>query len=272
MSMAEGPLATPLPEARSGAASAAGDEPPSTMPGPVITDVVDDVHARAPAAEPPVWRRIQLGHPLVKLSMVGGMALGLGGAASLGALPAAALPVTTMANVASASPAPPATASAERTEAVPHDVDEDEQPPPRKGPREARPRRTSHAPDAKAGVTTGYRDGEPVRVTLTIIDGKPVEERTAAAFRKMRAAAQRDGVSLVIVSGFRTMERQRELYADYKAGRGHLAAVPGHSNHQSGLALDLAVSAPKVRAWLEAHAGEYGFRRTVPSEPWHWEH
>jgi LAS superfamily LD-carboxypeptidase LdcB len=67
------------------------------------------------------------------------------------------------------------------------------------------------------------------------------------------------------------MERQKELYADYLAGRGHLAALPGHSNHQSGHALDLAVSGPNVLAWLEAHAADFGFRRTVPKEPWHWE-
>jgi LAS superfamily LD-carboxypeptidase LdcB len=88
----------------------------------------------------------------------------------------------------------------------------------------------------------------------------------------MRAAAQKANVSIVVVSGFRTMDRQRELYADYKEGRGHLAAVPGFSNHQSGQALDLAVQAPKVRAWLESHAADFGFRRTVPTEPWHWEH
>ncbi len=36
-------------------------------------------------------------------------------------------------------------------------------------------------------------------------------------------------------------------YADYKEGRGHLAAVPGFSNHQSGQALDLAVDAGDQR-------------------------
>jgi hypothetical protein len=31
------------------------------------------------------------------------------------------------------------------------------------------------------------------------------------------------------------------------------------------------VREPGVLRWLEAHAREYGFRRTVPSESWHWE-
>jgi LAS superfamily LD-carboxypeptidase LdcB len=243
---------------------------PSAVPGAVSTDVPAATPPAA-AATPAPTHRIELSHPFVKLALLAGMVLGLGVVASLQAPPALA----TSAPASSASAAPSSLVAASspapspETEVVPHDVDDDEQPVrPKSG---SKKRATSHAPDAKAGPTTGYRDGEPVRMNLTIIDGKPVEEKTAAQFRKMRAAAQRDGITLLVVSGFRTMERQRELYADYRAGRGHLAALPGHSNHQSGHALDLAVSAPKVRAWLESHAGTFGFRRTVPSEPWHWE-
>ena len=53
---------------------------------------------------------------------------------------------------------------------------------------------------------------------------------------------------------------------------GHLAAPPGYSNHQSGHALDLNTSARGVYSFLANHGKSYGFRRTVPSEPWHWEH
>lgn len=240
---------------------------PSPVPGAVSTDV--PAAAAAPQA-PARARRVDV-HPFVKLAVLGGMVLGLGVAASLQAPPALATSPALSASAApsSLSAAAPPAVTAEPSEVVPHDVDDDEQP---ARPRSSKARRsTSHAPDAKPGVTTGYRDGEPMRVVLTMIDGKPVEEHTASSFKKMRAAAQRDGVNLAVVSGFRTMERQKELYADYRAGRGHLAAIPGHSNHQSGHALDLAVAAPKVRAWLESHAGSFGFRRTVPSEPWHWE-
>ena len=242
----------------------------SVTPPPTSTEPVTTTDS---AGEP--RRRLDPGHPFVKLAILGLMMIALGGVAALHGEPEA------RALAAAPGPSAPVAASLQASEAmvvpggenVPHDVDDAERAPtPRQGSRSAKRSPTSHAPDAKAGVTTGYQAGEPVRVKLTIIDGKPVEEQTAAAFRKMRAAARRDGVTLQIVSGFRTMDRQRELYDDYRAGRGNLAARPGHSNHQSGHALDLAVSAPKVRAWLEGHAASFGFQRTVPSEPWHWEH
>jgi hypothetical protein len=46
----------------------------------------------------------------------------------------------------------------------------------------------------------------------------------------------------------------------------NLAAAPGYSNHQSGRALDLTVS-----SWLANNAARFGFKRTVPSEAWHYE-
>ena len=90
----------------------------------------------------------------------------------------------------------------------------------------------------------------------------------------MRAAAASDGVTIKVVSGFRTMAEQEYLYGCYKSGtcnNGNLAARPGFSNHQSGHALDLNARDPAVGLWLRAHASAYGFHNTVPSEPWHWE-
>ena len=121
------------------------------------------------------------------------------------------------------------------------------------------------------GPAQGYVDGRPVRIEVTRLDGKPVERHTAAAYRRMYAAAEHDHVILHIVSGFRTMEHQQALYRAYQRGQGNLAAVPGHSNHQSGHALDLNTRAPGVLRWLERNGRRFGFRRTVPTEPWHWE-
>jgi hypothetical protein len=118
---------------------------------------------------------------------------------------------------------------------------------------------------------TGYSGGRPMQICVTEVDGKLVEYRTAEAYVRMKAAAARDGVYLQIVSGWRTMEKQRELYNLYLSGRGNLAARPGYSNHQSGLALDLNTSAAGVHNWLNRNGATYGFRRTVPSEIWHWE-
>lgn len=64
------------------------------------------------------------------------------------------------------------------------------------------------------------------------------------------------------------------LQAAYKAGGGNLAARPGYSNHQGGIAVDVGVggTASAVYRWLAANAGRFGFVRTVKSEPWHWEY
>lgn len=120
--------------------------------------------------------------------------------------------------------------------------------------------------------TTGYQSGSPRSICVATVDGKQVEVNTANAFLAMRAAAAREGVSIYVVSGFRTMEHQRYLYQLYLSGRGNLAAPPGYSNHQNGLALDLNTSDWGVYNWLARNASRYGFRRTVPSEEWHWEH
>jgi hypothetical protein len=62
---------------------------------------------------------------------------------------------------------------------------------------------------------------------------------------------------------------QQHLYGCYihhNCNNGNLAAKPGYSNHQSGRALDLSVS-----SWLVNNAARFGFKRTVPSEAWHYE-
>lgn len=132
---------------------------------------------------------------------------------------------------------------------------------------------TGVAVDAVTGcrAAAGYSHGNRTNICVVSVDGKLVEVRTAQAFGAMRAAARSAGVNIVVVSGFRTMDQQRYLYNLYLSGRGNLAARPGYSNHQSGLALDLNTSSAGVYNWLSRNASRYGFRRTVPSEAWHWE-
>lgn len=122
---------------------------------------------------------------------------------------------------------------------------------------------------------SGYVSGARRAITVVDVDGRPVEINTAARFLEMQADAQAAGVSLYIVSGFRTMEEQQYLYGCYlncDCNNCNLAASPGYSNHQSGLALDLNTSDRGVYDWLARHGAEYGFHRTVPSEDWHWEY
>ena len=121
---------------------------------------------------------------------------------------------------------------------------------------------------------TGYKNGNSFHIDVVTVDGRPVETHTANAYIAMQAKAKRDGITLRVVSGFRTMDEQRYLYGCYVNGNcngGNLAAQPGYSNHQSGHALDLNTSDGGVYSWLQNHGHQFGFSRTVPSEDWHWE-
>jgi D-alanyl-D-alanine carboxypeptidase len=129
-------------------------------------------------------------------------------------------------------------------------------------------------------------DGRPVRLT----------PEAALAWTAMRDAAAADGVTLVPVSGFRSIARQEEIFRA-KLERGETIeavlatiAAPGYSEHHTGRAIDIAVpgllqltedfaGTPAFR-WLEAHARTYGFTLSYPRgnahgfrfEPWHWCH
>lgn len=119
--------------------------------------------------------------------------------------------------------------------------------------------------------------GKPVDVEFVVIDAKGHQLRrdAAEAFMQMRAAAAAAGVELVVESAFRTWAEQKVFYDDFVAGRRKdVAAPPGWSNHQGGTAVDLDTDRGTNDAydWLVANAHLYGFRRTVASEPWHWEY
>ena len=125
---------------------------------------------------------------------------------------------------------------------------------------------------AAARNATGYVAGEKTTIKIVDVDGKDVEAKTAKAFRVMQKAAHKNGVSLGIRSGYRSYQKQAQLYKDYRRGRGNLAAPPGYSNHESGRALDLYVTDHHAYDWLREHAAAFGFHRTVPTEAWHWEY
>ena len=135
------------------------------------------------------------------------------------------------------------------------------------------PRNDALVADARVSTHNAYSAGKSLGpIDVVMLQGKPVEKKTAAAFERMRDAAAKDGVHLQLNSGFRSMEEQQHLYNLYKSGRGNLAAYPGHSNHQSGIAVDINVVSDAAYNWMHKHGPSFGFRRTVPSEPWHWEY
>jgi D-alanyl-D-alanine carboxypeptidase-like protein len=94
----------------------------------------------------------------------------------------------------------------------------------------------------------------------------------------MQDAADNANLQISINSAFRTFQRQAELFALFKAGKGNKAAPAGASNHQHGQAFDLNTGhnvfngTDKIYEWLKKHAPRHGFVRAVSNESWHWEY
>lgn len=156
---------------------------------------------------------------------------------------------------------------------------------------EERKRRLAAAQQNQQGMYQGGGGRVPTSYggKVVVIDGKQLGEvapgkylrkDAAGAFRAMATAFAKAGMgNLGVTAGFRSNARQAYLYRLYKSGRGNLAAPPGKSLHQSGIAVDLNGYGGSTRSkqfqWLLANASKYGFswangRRY--GEPWHWEY
>jgi len=110
-----------------------------------------------------------------------------------------------------------------------------------------------------------------------------------SAYMAMKSAAKKAGHTLYISSGFRDYETQEVIYNRYvandgKANADRYSARPGHSEHQTGLAIDLngvsdSFGDTAAGKWVAAHCHEYGFILRYPKgkeaqtgymyEPWH---
>ena len=119
-----------------------------------------------------------------------------------------------------------------------------------------------------------YANGRAQSVNVVSVgNGQFLRADAATAFKNMQAAAASAGISLSATSGFRTMEQQQELYRKYQAGTGALAAAPGYSNHQNGIAMDIGGVSGRGSAadqWLAANSGRFGFKN-LPAEAWHYD-
>ncbi|MCM3712961.1 M15 family metallopeptidase [Alkalihalobacillus oceani] len=126
----------------------------------------------------------------------------------------------------------------------------------------------------------GYEPDDLVYPDISFIFEEKVEKRlmreeAAEAIEQLFAAAKADGMNLLGVSAYRSYETQKNLFDYYVAQDGEelartYSAVPGTSEHQTGLAIDVVgedVScaaedcfADTVEAkWLEDNAADYGF-------------
>jgi len=126
----------------------------------------------------------------------------------------------------------------------------------------------------------------------TINDGTQylLDAGALASYINMSEAAKKDGIYLKIVSAYRSKEKQTALYNKYSGKYGvteadRFSARPRHSEHETGLALDIYQTQQpfentKEFAWLEKNAYLYGFIIRYPKgkeyltgymyEPWHY--
>jgi D-alanyl-D-alanine carboxypeptidase len=130
-------------------------------------------------------------------------------------------------------------------------------------------------------------DDLPPFPALEVEAGKYLATDAAKSFMRMRDAAKAAGISLPISTAWRDPAWQQRLYdawQAFKSGSGPTAAMaakPGTSLHEKGIALDLSginpaasnYNAPR-RAWLLANAATYNWYNTGAHfrnpEPWHW--
>ena len=126
----------------------------------------------------------------------------------------------------------------------------------------------------------------------TINDGKQhlLADVAYEKYVEMWDAAKKEGLSMMVVSAYRTEDYQRNLYNNNVRTSGKVyadnySARAGHSEHQTGLAIDLGSTYTSFEysaefRWLQNHAHEYGFILRYPKgkewitgyayEPWHY--
>jgi hypothetical protein len=97
-------------------------------------------------------------------------------------------------------------------------------------------------------------------------------------FKAAQAAAKKDGQALYIASGFRSLERQKVLFAQAVKKYGSAAeaskwvAPPLVSHHPWGVAIDVNYPDEPVGAgWLEVNGSKFGLCRVIENEWWHFE-
>lgn len=138
----------------------------------------------------------------------------------------------------------------------------------------------------------------------TLANGHAVDERVYPDLQAMMDAARAQGLSPIICSSYRTQEKQQSLFeaqvnknlaqgcsrAEAEKKAGEWVAVPGTSEHQTGLAVDIVALDYQLldenqektpeQQWFMEHSWEYGFILRYPTdkneitgieyEPWHY--
>ena len=123
-----------------------------------------------------------------------------------------------------------------------------------------------------------------------------VHEDMSNALLKMKEDAKKDGIFLVLLSGFRSINMQKDIFFSLKSIRNQIAserarvsAPPGYSEHSTGFAIDIGDANKRETdfevefentdafIWLINNAAKYHFKlsfnknnKNVDYEPWHW--
>ena len=138
------------------------------------------------------------------------------------------------------------------------------------------------------------------QVELTeLSNGKKVDSRIYPELQEMFNDARAQGYGLFVREGYRTQEEQQQLMdekieayenegkskSEAKKLAEQWVAIPGTSEHQLGIAVDINADTTKsssddVYSWLAENAHTYGFIKRYPSnktditgvinEPWHY--
>ena len=113
---------------------------------------------------------------------------------------------------------------------------------------------------------------------------------------KMREEAKKDGIYLVFLSGYRSINLQKDIFYSLKSirnqeasERARVSAPPGYSEHSTGFAIDIGDATQretdfetefentKAFRWLIKNAAKFHFKlsfdknnKYIDYEPWHW--
>ena len=143
-----------------------------------------------------------------------------------------------------------------------------------------------YEPDDLVVISTKYSWGTA--------GSQKIRKEAYDAFIEMHEAANQNGIYLMVNSSYRDYASQERVYNNYKTNHGEeyadkIAARPGYSEHQTGLALDIFSLKSSAQAtfkdtdayaWLKDNSYKYGFILRYPEnlenitgynfESWHY--
>jgi len=152
--------------------------------------------------------------------------------------------------------------------------------------------------DALILVNKNNKLPDDFKANLTAVDGVKIDKALLNDLTEMRKAAERDNIYLYIAAAYRTKAQQEQIFNDavskyVKQGNSRnvavnranqTAALPGYSEHETGLAIDFSLNDTERQSemwdWLSKNAYKYGFILRYPQgrehitgydyEPWHY--